>query len=347
MAEPRLAVVIPTFNEGEWVTDCVRAVMMANETAGWDLEIIVVDDGSTESASVAALERLQTEFPGLVVLRQENQGRALARLVGLRSASSPHTLLLDARVQIGRDSLSLLRDRIVDGVDVWNLDVIPGSDDLPGLFWFGLTKIWWRAYFRSRTPVHFGVDDFDRFPKGTGAFLAPTGQLRAAMEVFDAALDHSGPVSDDTKLLRSLAAQTDIHLDPAIHCTYYDKPGYRRWVSKCYYRGGTFVDGYVRDARQARTGLALVAGLGALSAGVALRSPKIATGASGVGVGALAFWASRNGATRRESTAMVILGMPFALIFGAGAVRALLLKANAVAATSGAHETGSGSEEPS
>jgi glycosyltransferase involved in cell wall biosynthesis len=47
-------------------------------------EIIVVDDGATDSATVTAYERLETA--GVRIIHQANQGPAPARMAGVRAA---------------------------------------------------------------------------------------------------------------------------------------------------------------------------------------------------------------------------------------------------------------------
>ena len=82
-------------------------------------------------------------------------------------------------------------------------------------FWDTLTTFGWREYLTNRRPVSFGLDDFDRFPKGTGMFLAPREVWIEAYA--DSGLDEAPPgavVSDDTRLLRALAAKHRIWLHP-------------------------------------------------------------------------------------------------------------------------------------
>ena len=94
---------------------------------------------------------------------------------------------------------------------MWNYDVVPGSRDLGALFWTGITKVWWRDYFRTRRPIAFGVDDFDRYPKGTGAFFAPAQPAAAAAGEFESHFDDASLASDDTRLLREVAAADRHH----------------------------------------------------------------------------------------------------------------------------------------
>lgn len=317
-----LSIVMPAYNEGDSVRSALAAVREAARAADWELRIIVVDDGSDDPASVGILDELGTA-DDVRVLRQANAGRFAARMAGLDAVDSELVLLLDARVEVEADSLRHLREAVEDGVDVWNFDVTPVLTDLGSSFWTGITKVWWRDYFRDRRHVAFGASDFDRFPKGTGAFFAPTSLLREALGTFDSLFADARLASDDTRLLREVATRRPINLSPAISSRHRAKAGAGQWTRQCYYRGTTFVDGYLRDPARARTllmggGLVLTAG-----AALTIRAPRSVAGAAAVGclgAGALTRW---SGGSARESAAVGLLSPAFGLLFGAGVVRGL------------------------
>ena len=90
--ERAVTVVIPAYNEAAHVAGQVTAVDEVMRTSGWDYEIIVVDDGSTdgtaEAANAAQLAR--------VVRRQHNRGYGAALKLGVRLASHGWILITDA-----------------------------------------------------------------------------------------------------------------------------------------------------------------------------------------------------------------------------------------------------------
>jgi glycosyltransferase involved in cell wall biosynthesis len=87
-----VTVVIPAFNEAAHVAGQVESVDRIMRTSGWDYEIIVVDDGSTdgtaEAASAAGL--------GRVVRRQHNRGYGASLKLGVRLAANDWILITDA-----------------------------------------------------------------------------------------------------------------------------------------------------------------------------------------------------------------------------------------------------------
>jgi glycosyltransferase involved in cell wall biosynthesis len=82
-----VTVVIACFNYGAFLPEAV-------ESARGQARVLVVDDGSTDPATVAALDALPSDVS---VLRQSNAGVAAARNKGIASSSgTPYVLCLDA-----------------------------------------------------------------------------------------------------------------------------------------------------------------------------------------------------------------------------------------------------------
>ena len=89
MHEPLVSVIIPTFNCGRYVEDAVGSVL--NQTYR-RLEIIIVDDGSTDDTG----SKLKKYKDRVQVVTQENQGSSKARNVGLGLSRGDYVAFLDA-----------------------------------------------------------------------------------------------------------------------------------------------------------------------------------------------------------------------------------------------------------
>ena len=88
-----VSVVMPCFNGRAFVEQAVRSALGQDYT---NVELIVVDDGSTDG-SREVLARLASEFAGrMTVLQQDNQGPYPARNTGLRHARGTLVAFLDA-----------------------------------------------------------------------------------------------------------------------------------------------------------------------------------------------------------------------------------------------------------
>jgi glycosyltransferase involved in cell wall biosynthesis len=88
-SETLVSAIIPTYNRG---TVIARAVRSALEQTYRSLEIIVVDDGSTDDT----LEILQTFGDSIRVVRQDNRGPSAARNAGIAVARGNIIAFLDS-----------------------------------------------------------------------------------------------------------------------------------------------------------------------------------------------------------------------------------------------------------
>jgi glycosyltransferase involved in cell wall biosynthesis len=84
-----ISVVIPCYNSGATLEQTITSV----KAQTWpNLEIIVVDDGSTDSVTCSILAALE----GVAIVRQSNSGLPAARNAGFRIARGEYVLPLDA-----------------------------------------------------------------------------------------------------------------------------------------------------------------------------------------------------------------------------------------------------------
>ena len=77
---PRIAVIVPCFNDGELVAEAVSSVIEREP-----VELVVVDDASSDARTAEVLDRLRRE--GVPVVRHaRNLGLPAARMTGLRAS---------------------------------------------------------------------------------------------------------------------------------------------------------------------------------------------------------------------------------------------------------------------
>ncbi len=89
---PKVSVIIPVYNVEKYLRECLDSVV--NQTLK-DLEIILVDDGSTDS-SLSICQEYEQIDSRIKVLKQKNQGAGVARNRGLDSASGDYLYFLDS-----------------------------------------------------------------------------------------------------------------------------------------------------------------------------------------------------------------------------------------------------------
>ena len=87
-----LSVVIPYYNLGVYIEDCVQSVLAADYK---DKEIIIIDDGSETDESINVLENIRSKYP-VTIYHKKNEGISLARNYGANKASGQYLTFLDA-----------------------------------------------------------------------------------------------------------------------------------------------------------------------------------------------------------------------------------------------------------
>jgi SAM-dependent methyltransferase len=95
----RLSVVVPVYNERHLVDASVRRLLAISSPRIASLEVIAVDDGSTDGSG-EVLEKLRNEFPGLLLVRHEkNAGKGAALRNGIARATGDVITFHDADLE--------------------------------------------------------------------------------------------------------------------------------------------------------------------------------------------------------------------------------------------------------
>lgn len=97
-----VSVIIPCFNQGKFIDDAVTSIL--NQTLQ-DFEIIIINDGSTDTYTVTKL--MHYDKPKTRVIHTKNHGLAAARNEGIRASSGKYIQFLDADDVISRDKFKL------------------------------------------------------------------------------------------------------------------------------------------------------------------------------------------------------------------------------------------------
>jgi glycosyltransferase involved in cell wall biosynthesis len=85
-----ISVVVPCYNQAHYLPEALESVR-AQKRGDLDLEVVVVDDGSTDATS-----RVAGGVPDVRVRRQRHRGLAAARNAGLRESTGALVVFLDA-----------------------------------------------------------------------------------------------------------------------------------------------------------------------------------------------------------------------------------------------------------
>lgn len=90
-----LSIVIPVFNTNpKFIQECIESANLLKNLC--DYEIIIVNDGSTNSSVNEYLENIEQKHPKLTYVKQQNMGLSGARNTGIKHAKGEFILPLDS-----------------------------------------------------------------------------------------------------------------------------------------------------------------------------------------------------------------------------------------------------------
>jgi glycosyltransferase involved in cell wall biosynthesis len=90
---PGVSVVIPTYNRADVLGEAIDSAFAQGVS---DLEVVVVDDGSTDETPQLLEQYREKQGAALTVIRQENAGESAARNEGIRRARNELVAFLDS-----------------------------------------------------------------------------------------------------------------------------------------------------------------------------------------------------------------------------------------------------------
>jgi len=118
MARPQLSIVIPAYNESARIEGTLQGVMDCVERQGWDAEVLVVDDGSTDTTP-DVVQRWMTRYPRLQLIKNAgNRGKGFSVRNGLLQATGEIVMFTDADLSAPMEEAERLMAAIADGADV-------------------------------------------------------------------------------------------------------------------------------------------------------------------------------------------------------------------------------------
>lgn len=105
-----IAVIVPIYNVEQYIEECVHSIL--NQTYE-NLEVILVDDGSTDN-SFAICRQLSKEDTRIKVLHKENGGPLSAKKMGLESTDANYIMFVDADDWIKPEMCESLYNKMIE-----------------------------------------------------------------------------------------------------------------------------------------------------------------------------------------------------------------------------------------
>ena len=111
MNKPSVSIIVPIYNVGPYVEDCIRSVM--RQTYDGPMECVVVDDCGTDS-SMDIVEKLVAEYDGPIMFKilhhEHNRGLSAARNTGMDATTGDYLYFLDSDDELTDDCIEKLTE---------------------------------------------------------------------------------------------------------------------------------------------------------------------------------------------------------------------------------------------
>lgn len=114
----KLSIIVPVYNVEKYVEKAIESILNQDFK---DLEIIIIDDGSTDNS--ATIINKYDNYKNCKIIHKENAGLGAARNTGLREASGEYIMFLDSDDFLEHNSIS----KIYASVKEDDLDVLQCS----------------------------------------------------------------------------------------------------------------------------------------------------------------------------------------------------------------------------
>ena len=124
MRQRSVSILIPLYNEEEYIAPILRRVVDVPLPAGLERELIVVDDGSTDG-SVDAVEEARKRWPDMIrfVRHEQNRGKGAAVRTAIEHAQGEFAIVQDADLEYDPQEYRKLLKPLLEG----KADAVYGS----------------------------------------------------------------------------------------------------------------------------------------------------------------------------------------------------------------------------
>ena len=123
---PKISIVIPTYNEEKSIEGSIKTVEQYLRDSGFDYEIIISDDGSIDK-TLDAVRKIMVGNEKIKLVANEHKGKGGAVRAGILQSSGNLVLFTDADLSTPIEEFEKLKKALDEGYDI-----AIASRDLPG-----------------------------------------------------------------------------------------------------------------------------------------------------------------------------------------------------------------------
>lgn len=234
-----ISIVIPVYNGEETLKMCLDAVTSLKQPEGMNVEILLINDGSTDRTKEIASSYDQVR----IIELEKNSGRIIARKTGAENAKYENLLFVDNRLLLDQEVLNNISRIGYKPLLAGEYDSI-GNESGSGRFFYLIRRKVYKPYFPQ---IKFGRElwindeNFSASPKGTGCLFINKNLF---LEIIPD--KSSRETNDDTKLLRKIVFEKKMqilrHTDIKIKYLNRNYEDIHTWI---YNRGKLWADYYL------------------------------------------------------------------------------------------------------
>lgn len=91
----KFSVIVPAYNVYDYLTECIESITHQVIDDDYEIEVLLIDDGSTDNRTPALCDQLAAKYTCIKVIHQPNGGLSAARNSGIREATGDYVLFVD------------------------------------------------------------------------------------------------------------------------------------------------------------------------------------------------------------------------------------------------------------
>jgi glycosyltransferase involved in cell wall biosynthesis len=205
------------------------------------LEVIVVNDGSTDSTESLLQQKLTEPFwsKHLKVLNHfPARGRYESRLLGAKAAQGTLLFFLDSRVELLPEQGHHLRELLGQHSHLMGMPEIDETQSLFNLYWKRSHQFIFRKHFSDvKNGFYLNSENYEQYAKGTGMLIVPKADFLQACEK----LGPTAIQADDTLLLQQIVERTPLFVCEKLSFAWEPRQTWVEFLKRLMDRGPGFV----------------------------------------------------------------------------------------------------------
>lgn len=121
----KYSVIIPLYNMERYIEECINSIVFQNRN---DIEIIIVNDGSTDD-SLKLCEKMAQKNDNIIVINKENSGVMESWMMGVKHSKGKYICFVDSDDYIDKNYFSTLDKYTEEKADIVMFDYYKFSKD--------------------------------------------------------------------------------------------------------------------------------------------------------------------------------------------------------------------------